>query len=496
LRTLTSNSSLAMTILLLLVIATAFMPFRGFAQGFSFLLSQTFLNPSPGADESFGWSVAIGGDNVLIGSAGGGRPTPVAGEVYLFNASTGQLIKTFVNPSPTVGDKFGHSVAMDDSNVLIGEPRSEVAAAAGEVYLFNASSGQVIQTFVNPDPNVDHRDQFGYSVAIGGDNVLIGAPWDGTGAREAGAAYLFNASTGQLMQTFLNPSPDANDQFGYSVAIDGRNVVIGALNDDSLAPGGAVYLFDAKTGDRLGGFSNPRPRSFQDFGASVSVDGSNVVIGAPRAIVESISAGAAYLFDANTRQHVQNFENPAPNRSDQFGDSIAIDGSNVVIGAWWDDTVGTDAGAAYLFDANTGQLIQSFRSPSPGNVNYFSSSVAIQGSRIVIGERNNDTGASNAGVAYLFALKLAPSTPTPSPLPTVTHTPFPTPAPTTEPTAAPAVSPEPLLGDNQGTQVNGSGGLNLILLFTVIGSIGGVAAAIFAGLQLLHLWNRRTREDS
>ena len=391
-------------VLLLFVVFTALIPLTGFAQQISFALSQTFENPEPDADESFGWAVAIDGNNVLIGAAGGGRPTPVAGEAYLFDANTGQLIQTFENPNPVIGDKFGHSVAIAGNNVLIGETRSEVGAVAGEAYLFNARTGQLVRTFVNPDPDVGSRDGFGYSVAMDGTNVLVGAPWDDTGAGEAGVAYLFNASTGQLIHTFLNPSPDANDQFGYSVAIGGRNVVIGALNDDSLATGGSAYLFDANTGSQLGGFRNPIPGTFQDFGASVAVDGSNVVIGAPRAVVESISAGAGYLYDANARQLLQTFANPAPDSSDRFGDSVAIAGSNVVIGAWWDDTEATDAGAAYLFDASTGQLIQGFQSPSAGNVNYFASSVAIQGSNVVIGERNNDRGASNAGVAYLFAV--------------------------------------------------------------------------------------------
>ena len=472
---------LAMTILLLFVIVNAFKSNMGFAQEISVVRSQTFPNPRPGADESFGWAVAMDSSNVLVGAAGGGRPTPVAGEAYLFNADTGQLIQTFQNPSPAVGDKFGHSLSIDGSNVLIGEPRSEIKNGAGEAYLFDANTGLLLQTFVNPDPDVDSRDFFGHSVSIHGSNVLIGAPWDDTGARESGVAYLFNANTGQLIHTFLNPRPNANDQFGYSVAIDGRNVVVGALNDDSLAEGGAAYLFDANTGKQLGGFRSPRPGRFRDFGASVTVDGSSVVIGAPRAIVESISAGAAYLFDANTRRHLQTFENPSPDESDRFGDSVAIDGSNAVIGALWDDMEATDAGAAYLFDANTGQLIQRFRSPSPGNVNYFSSSVAIQGSNDVIGERNNDTGASNAGIAYLFALKLAvpTSTPTPSPVPAATPTPLPaatsTPLPVATPTPVPAATPS-------GPSANGSGiGVTEI----IVAALGALAVVITAVLGYL-----------
>ena len=87
---------------------------------------------------------------------------------------------------------------------------------------------------------------FGYSVAINGNYVLIGAI--GTSGA-AGQAHLFDATNGDLLQTFDNPTPTSIDRFGYSVAVDGNNVLIGAVGDDTNGSNvGQAYLFEATNG--------------------------------------------------------------------------------------------------------------------------------------------------------------------------------------------------------------------------------------------------------
>jgi len=102
----------------------------------------------------------------------------------------------------------------------------------------------LLQTFLNPTPEIN--DFFGNRISISGDNVLVGAGPDNTSAINAGAAYLFNAISGTLLQTFLNPTPEAFDQFGSSVSISGNNVLVGANGDNTGATGaGAAYLLNA-----------------------------------------------------------------------------------------------------------------------------------------------------------------------------------------------------------------------------------------------------------
>eukprot|EP00978_Attheya_sp_CCMP212_P027864 scaffold94496_cov24-Attheya_sp.AAC.1 len=196
-------------------------------------------NPSPKANEYFGTSVAISNDGsrLLIGAYRDNTNATNAGSAYLYN-SKGDLLQTINNPSPEVNDLFGFSVAIsnDASRLLIGAHQDNTNVTnAGSAYLYN-SKGDLLQTINNPSPEAN--EYFGRSVAISNDGsrLLIGAYGDITNATGAGSAYLYN-SKGDLLQTINNPSPEVNDFFGFSVAIsnDGSRarLLIGAFGDNT-----------------------------------------------------------------------------------------------------------------------------------------------------------------------------------------------------------------------------------------------------------------------
>ena len=155
---------------------------------------------------------------------------------------------------------------------------------------------KLLTTITNPTPTLD--DWFGNSVAaVGSDRVLIGAPYDDTGAANAGAAYLFSTN-GTLLTTFTNPTPVSGAQFGFSVtAVGSDRALIGAFQDNAGAAGaGAAYLFSTN-GTLLTVFTNPTPATFDLFGFSVLAVGTDrVLIGAILDDTSATDAGAAYLF--------------------------------------------------------------------------------------------------------------------------------------------------------------------------------------------------------
>jgi hypothetical protein len=365
-------------------------------------LLRTLANPTPTANDYFGNAVAVSDNNVVVAAYMDDIDANDVGTAYIFSASTGGLLHTLANPAPAAGDNFGNFVAVSGSTVAVGAAFDTAGAnGSGSAYLFGATSGDILHTLNNPTPSIN--DLFGYATAISGNIVVVGASNEDKGANDAGAAYIFDANTGNLLFTLANPTPAAGDFFGNSVAISGRFAVVGAPCDDTDATdAGAVYIFDATTGGLLLTLNNPTPAVNDVFGYSVAICDNIVVVGAVQDDLGATNAGGAYLFNATTGVLLQTLANPTPDAADVFGFSVAISGNKVVVGAHQDDTGATDSGAAYIFDAAMGTLSQTLVNPTPDASDYFGYSVAISGNTVVVGTPYDDTGATTTGAAYSF----------------------------------------------------------------------------------------------
>lgn len=185
--------------------------------------------------------------------------------------------------------------------------------------------------------------------AFGSDRVLVGSR-----SYKAGLACLFNTN-GTLLMTFTNPSPAYADYFGHSVAAVGTDrVLVGAYNDDSATTNaGAVYLFNTN-GALLMTITNPTPAVDDNFGNRMAMLGNDrVVICAPGDDTTGTDAGSAYVFNVNGTL-LATLNNPAPATDDRFASRLAAFGpEGVIIGAALDDAGATDAGSAYLFSIPT-----------------------------------------------------------------------------------------------------------------------------------------------
>jgi hypothetical protein len=259
----------------------------------------TFTNPSPATIQALGWAMAaVGGDRVLIsGVADINHPGPYPGGVYLFQTN-GALITNFANPHPATDAGFGIAVAaLGTDSVLIGAAYDNTGATASGVAYRFSTNGVLLTTFTNPVPAA--RDNFGSSVvAVGADRVLIGAIDYGNAKGTGGAAYLFTTN-GTLVATFANPAPASYAYFGWSVAAVGSTrVLIGAYQDGTGAfQAGSAYLFSTN-GSLLTTITNPAPAATDWFGASVAAAGSDrVLVGAVWDSSGATQAGSAYVYD-------------------------------------------------------------------------------------------------------------------------------------------------------------------------------------------------------
>ena len=304
-------------------------------------------------------------------------------------AATFVLTQTLNNPTPESGDYFGGSVAVSGNTVVVGADGDDTGASdAGSAYIFDVTTGDLLQTLNNPTPEAG--DNFGYSVAVSGNTAVIGARRDNTGARFAGSAYIFDVTTGDLLQTLNNPTPERDDYFGRSVAVSGNTAVIGARF------AGSAYIFDVTTGDLLQTLNNPVAEK-SGFGWSVAVSGNTAVVGA----FGAPGGGSAYIFDVTTGDLLQTLNNPGAEKS-AFGYSVAVSGNTAVVGAWGDDTGAINAGSAYIFDVTTGDLLQTLNNPVAEKSGQFGWSVAVSDNTAVVGAFRPANPAEAPGSAYIF----------------------------------------------------------------------------------------------
>jgi hypothetical protein len=370
------------------------------AQAPQFQLAHALGNPTAIEGDQFGYSVTFVGENALVGARWADLGGTDAGAAYLFDGKTGALIHTLQRPEPAAGDWFGNGVAAVGENLLVGALGEDTDARdAGAAYLFDGKTGEVLRTFRKPEPA--EEEWFGAAVAGVGENVLIGAPLADIGAKDAGAAYLFDGKTGALLQTFKNPSPGADDWFGATVAAVGDQVLIGAFLDDAGAKdSGAAYLFDSKTGALLRTFRRTTPAADDWFGVSLASLNGQAAIGAPLDDAGGNDAGAVYVFDLNENWPPARVQAPTPTAGEQFGFAAAMTADQLLIGAPRDAS--GKAGTTYLLDRATGALIQRLQNAAPANGDLHGTAVAAGPNAVLIGSPGDPSGQDPGGAAVLF----------------------------------------------------------------------------------------------
>jgi hypothetical protein len=319
----------------------------------------TLTSPNAQHNGQFGFSVAVNeGDPLVVVGAPDETANALAGagHAYVLDTTTG-LITTLTSPTPqsTVSERgFGHSVSISGTTVVVGAPAetANALAGAGHAYVFDATDGSLITTLTSPTPQ--NPGFFGLSVSISGTTVVVGAPRETANAVPlAGDAYVFNATDGSLITTLTSPNAQSNGEFGFSVSISGTTVVVGAPDEtaNALAVAGHAYVFDALTGSPIASLTSPYAQAGGAFGTSASVSCNTVVVGALGETANGqTGAGHAYSFDATTGFLTTTLTSPNAQGGGQFGTSVAVSGTTVVTGAPLETGGGfTQAGHAYIF---------------------------------------------------------------------------------------------------------------------------------------------------
>lgn len=387
-------------------------------------------NPAPAGGYVFGIAAAISGSRIVIGASRYGDGLTDLGNAYVYDlagANPTAPVVTLPNPAPSGVDSFGKSVAIAGSTVVVGAYTEDLGVSdAGCAYVFDVAAANPttpIATLNNPTPA--NLEYFGYSVSISGTRILVGAHFDDFGNGRAGSAYVFDLNRqtpATPIATFNNPTPSGNDQFGRSVAISGSLALVASYQDDTVAlNAGSAYVYDVASATPttvLATLNTPSPTAGDGFGTTVALSGNILVVGSPLDDSGAADSGCVFVFNLASptpANPIAKINNPSPATNDQFGNSVAISGSIVVVGSHLDDTGATDSGSVYVFDLANGPPaapIHTIPNPTPATVDLFGFAVAISGQRIVAGAHGDDTGASGAGSAYVFDLsKPSPTVP-------------------------------------------------------------------------------------
>ncbi|ACY13317.1 Integrin alpha beta-propellor repeat protein [Haliangium ochraceum DSM 14365] len=451
-----------------------------------------------GADDWFGFSVAVSGDTLAVGAYGedsgatgvGGdqddNSAAGSGAVYVFRRTgTGWAQEAYLKASNTgAEDRFGGSVAVSGDTLAVGaygedsgatgvggDQDDNSAAGSGAVYVFRRTGTGWAQEAYLKASNTGAYDGFGGRVAMSGDTLAVGARYEDSGATGvggdqddnsaagSGAVYVFRRTgTAWTQEAYLKASnTGASDTFGYSVAVSGDTLAVGAYGEDSGATGvggdqddnsavdsGAVYVF-RRTGTGWGQeayLKASNTGAYDYFGISVAVSGDTLAVGAygedsgatgvggDQDDNSAVDSGAVYVYRRTGTGWGQEAYLKASNTGayDYFGISVAVSGDTLAVGAYREDSgatgVGGDqddnsasgSGAVYVFRrTGTGWAQEAYlKASNTGADDRFGDSVAVSGDMLAVGAPyeasgatgvngdQDDNAAVDSGAVYIF----------------------------------------------------------------------------------------------
>lgn len=377
---------------------------------------ETLLASDAAANDFFGYSVSISGDTTVVGAIGDNHAGGLdAGAAYAFvrsGAVWAQQQKLTASDAAG-GDNFGVAVSLHGDTAVVGSIFDDDSGRdSGAAYVFVRSGTVWTQQQKLTAADATANDWFGASVAVSGETAVVGAYADDhAGGSDAGAAYVF-VRTGTIwtqQQKLTAADPADSDEFGYSVAVSGNTVVVGAeLDDDAGASSGAAYVFvrsgtvwsqeqkltalDAAAGDQ--------------FGISVSVSGETVLIGAYRDDDAGSASGSAYAFVRSGAVWSQQQKLTALDAAagDEFGFSVSVHAEAAVVGAYRDDDAGIDSGSGYVFARAEGVWTQEPKLTAADAVagELFGVAVSAGADTVVMGAYLDAEVREFAGSAFIF----------------------------------------------------------------------------------------------
>ena len=399
-------------------------------------VSELKVTPSdPESNDEFAWSLAIGGNTLVSGSPLSDDNGGNSGTAYIFNWDGAAWIEStkLLADDGTHCDWFGKSVAVSGDTAVVGANLDDGPLRDG-FYDDDTGSAYVFERLQGPDGEVWRQTaklraepqiewaEFGFDVEIDGDTIVVSAWHDPTAGFNTGAVYVFRRDGDEWAQEaqLLPGDPDAGDEFGIDIAIDGDTILVGTPRDDEHgADSGAAYVF-RRVGEvwrQEAILRTPDSSKGDNFGWSVALDGDRALIGAPFHDGDELDAGGAYIFErnGNTWSETQRVLPRDPFNGAWFGRAVGIAGDFLVVGAPRFDRLTADGianelfniGVSYVFhrgDESWVQIVQ-LRADDAGEGDDFGWTIAMTEENLIVGAWLDDTEAGvDTGSLYSFVV--------------------------------------------------------------------------------------------
>lgn len=383
-----------------------------------FAAPQVFDIADGGNADRFGISLAIDESGLLAGAdLDQVGPNRLQGSArwYAVAASVLEPSQQLDSGDGALLDRYGSALAVDGNVAMVGASLEDgpVGADSGRVHWFEREDGEWRYRGPIDAPDAEVEDRFGVAVAIDGDLAAIGAYWDIIDGRiDQGSVYLFRRSGAQWLfeRKLVASDGRARDLFGFSLALSGELLLVGARSAAlPFINQGTAYVFRRNGTDwqQEARLDLPTPATAAFFGAAVALAGELAVVGAPGVSggAGRSNAGAAYVYAAAPGGWVlrQALQAGNPVAGAAFGFAVAADGERWLIGAPGEPFAALAAGGAYLYRASDGSLEAILRAGSPQPGENLGIAVALAGSEIALGASAWDSASgADAGLVRSF----------------------------------------------------------------------------------------------
>jgi len=334
----------------------------------------TYSPESETSDSHFGSSIAVDDGIVAIGAASNSDKQPKGGAVHLFDLASGQQLHKIYLPNAEPNDQFGSSLDMDNGILVVGAGDADYDHRdSGVAVILDVESGEILHTLFPEEstPFVNTREKpylstersriklgFGKSVSIEGNLIAISAPHDSENGENSGAVYLYDASTGKMLNKITESVIEPSRLFGFNVKLSNGLLLISApytLDNDPANPRyyrqywGSVYVYEPNTGRLL--YRLEPSFNTSSFGYRIEIE-DNLIAVAPQASGSFFQfSPTIFLFDARSGQEIAQLNIPGIT-SMAFPLGLSLSDSHISIGLFQPNP-GRDKesnGSIHIFD--------------------------------------------------------------------------------------------------------------------------------------------------